>query len=146
MMPPARGKANGRPMMARHSAFVEHVVDLLSPLGPPGAVRARAMFGGHGVYLDDLMFALVARDVLYLKVDDGNRPAYEAAGTGPFKPYADRPTTMSYCQAPAPLFDEPEALLAWAHEAVAAALRARRSAPSRKPSRRTRPARPASED
>jgi DNA transformation protein len=126
--------------MARQSAFVGHVVDLLSPLGPPGGVRPRAMFGGYGIYLNDLMFALVAWDVLYFKVDDGNRPAYEAAGSGPFRPYADRPTTMSYHEVPASLLDEPDALMSWARDAVAAARRARGAKPSRP---RARPARSA---
>ena len=59
------------------SEFVSYVVESLQPLGPVGA---RRMFGGHGIYLDGVMFALIADDQLYLKVDGGNRAAYEAAG------------------------------------------------------------------
>ncbi len=35
-----------------------------------GAIRLRRMFGGLGIYRDDLMFALESGGELYLKVDD----------------------------------------------------------------------------
>ncbi len=59
------------------------------------------MFGGTGRYLQGVFFALIASDMLYFKVDDSNRPDYEAAGMGPFKPFADRPAyTMQYYEVP----------------------------------------------
>ncbi|HSM23090.1 MAG TPA: TfoX/Sxy family protein, partial [Rubrivivax sp.] len=85
-------------LMAGSKEFVVHILDRLQPLG---AVTARAMFGGHGIYCDGVMFALIAEDVLYFKVDDQNRPRFEALGAGPFRPYADRPVTMSYYEVPA---------------------------------------------
>ena len=59
------------------SALVEHCLELLAPLG---AVRARRMFGGHGLYCDDLFFALIASDRLFLKADAVTEPAFAAAG------------------------------------------------------------------
>ena len=60
------------------SEIVGNLLQLLTPLGD---VRAKPMFGGHGVFLDGAMFALVTRGgVLYLKADDINRPAFEAQG------------------------------------------------------------------
>ena len=108
--------------------YVVEVVDRLTPLGP---IRAKAMFGGYGLYLDDVFFALVA-DQLYLKVDDRNRPTFEAAGMEPFRPFDDRPGTMSYYPVPDQVFDEPQALVEWARGGLDAALRAR----SRKRSKR----------
>ena len=84
------------------------------------------MFGGHGIYLDGLMFALIADDTLYLKVDDGNRADYLAAGLTPFKPFDDKPGTMSYYPLPEEVFEDQDALLRWAREALGAALRGRR--------------------
>jgi DNA transformation protein and related proteins len=83
------------------------------------------MFGGHGIFMDGLMFGLIADDQLYLKVDDGNRAAYEAEGLQPFT-YAgkSRRVKMSYREAPSEGFDDPDILCAWAREAYAAALRA----------------------
>lgn len=48
-------------------ALVDHCLELLAPLG---AVRARRMFGGYGLYVDDLFVALIAVDRLYLKADE----------------------------------------------------------------------------
>ncbi len=45
--------------------FVDYLQDLFGQLG---LVRVRAMFGGAGVYIDDLMFGLLDRDeTLYRK-------------------------------------------------------------------------------
>ena len=46
--------------------FVSYVVELMQSLGP---VCAKGMFGGHGVFLENLMFALVSKNTLYLKAD-----------------------------------------------------------------------------
>jgi DNA transformation protein and related proteins len=75
--------------------------------------------------MDGVMFGLIADDQLYLKVDEGNRAAYEAEGLQPFT-YAGRvkPIEMSYREAPSDGFDDPEILCNWAREAYAAALRA----------------------
>jgi len=117
------------------SEFVRYVVESLRPLGP---VSARRMFGGYGIYLDGLMFALVAADQLYLKVDAGNRAAYEAFGLQPFT-YSGkgRPIRMSYQEAPGEGLDDPEVLCDWAREAYAAARRTR-SAAKPKPARARR--------
>ena len=64
-------------MSVKVSEFVTHVVDMLEPLGP---VSARRMFGGYGIYLDGMMFALVADDILYLKVDGESRSEFTAVG------------------------------------------------------------------
>lgn len=85
------------------------------------------MFGGYGIYRQGLMFALVSDDVLYLKVDDRNRPAYEEAGTGPFTyDGKGRTVTLPYWEAPSGLFDDADAMIEWAKGAFAAALRARK--------------------
>ena len=39
----------------------QHLVDLMAAVGP---VKLRPMFGGHGLFLDGLMFALIAGDRL----------------------------------------------------------------------------------
>ena len=107
--------------MVADSEFVGFVVESLRPLGP---VSARRMFGGHGIFLDSLMFGLIADDQLYLKVDDGNRAAYEAEGLQPLTYTGkSRPIAMSYREAPSEGFDDPEVLCAWARDAYAAALR-----------------------
>jgi DNA transformation protein and related proteins len=109
--------------MAKGSEFVDFVIESLEPLG---GVSARRMFGGHGIYKDGLMFALIAGDQLFLKVDDGNRPDFDARGLQPFT-FASkgRPIRTSYHEAPSEGFDDPEVLCEWARAAYAAALRAK---------------------
>lgn len=101
--------------------FADHVREMLTPLGP---VTVRAMFGGFGIYLDGRMFGLIAGNTLFLRSDDGNRAAYEAAGMGPFKPWPDKPMTMPYHEAPPDLLENRDELCRWGREAHAAALRA----------------------
>lgn len=121
---------------ATPSDFVRMVCESLVPLGD---VSARRMFGGYGLYCDGLFFALVADETLYFKVDDGNRADYEALGLGPFKPFDDKPVTMSYHPPPESALDDPDELLRWARPAFAAAVRAAatKNAPrTRKPRRK----------
>ena len=106
------------------STFADYVVtDLLA--GVEG-VRARAMFGGHGIYKDDLMFALIVDEELYYKVDDSNRRDFEAHGSEPFT-YGSKgrkPVTMSYWKLPSEIMDDRELLMEWTDKAVQVALSA----------------------
>ena len=109
--------------MARSSELIDYLLDALAPLGHAGA---RAMFGGHGIYLDGLIVGIVIDETVYLKVDDGNRADYEAAGMRPFTYEGrNRPVAMSYWEAPAEVLDEPEALRVWVAKARTAARHAR---------------------
>jgi DNA transformation protein len=102
----------------------DRVVGMLLPLGP---VAPRSMFGGCGLYLDGIMFALIVEDTLYLKTDDRNRPRFEAEGCRPFayETEGGRTVIMSYSEAPDQAMMDPGELLDWAEGAVAAARRAR---------------------
>ena len=64
------------------SSFVDYVVDDL--LADVGGVKARAMFGGHGIYKNDLMFAIIVENELYFKVGGINRKDFETSGSRPF--------------------------------------------------------------
>lgn len=92
------------------------------------------MFGGVGIYSGAFFFALIAKDVLYFKVDDSNRPDFECRGMGPFRPYGEDGEVMQYYEVPADLLEDPEQLRAWAAKAVAVA-RSKRA--RRKPRGRT---------
>lgn len=108
--------------LKRHDDFVEHVAELLAPLG---TVRVKSMFGGHGVYIDEVFMAIIASDTLWFKVDDGNRGDYEALGSAPFRPFDDKAMVMSYYEVPADILDDRVAIVGWARKAVDAGLRSR---------------------
>jgi DNA transformation protein len=93
---------------------------ILEQLHRVGTVTGRSMFGAHGLYLDGLFFALVDDDTLYFKVDDSNRPDFEAAGMHPFRPYGDE-RAMQYFEVPPDVLEDPERLGDWARRAVAVA-------------------------
>ena len=84
------------------------------------------MFGGYGIYRDDLMFALVANDVLYLKTDEAMARELAARDLKPFE-YAKQGKRMqiAYYTAPAEIFDDPDEAKLWATRAYAAALRSK---------------------
>jgi DNA transformation protein len=79
------------------------------------------MFGGVGLYRRGIFFGIIARDVLYLKVNDSNRSDYVKAGMEPFKPYPNRPGTMQYYAVPADVLESSIELAKWARKAVAVA-------------------------
>ncbi len=112
----------------------EFVNYLLGQLAPLGEINARGMFGGWGIYHDGRMFALVADDTLFLKVDDVSRAEFESAGLQPFRyERTDREVAvMSYYQPPTAALDNRELLCAWARKGVEAAARAASNKPRRK--------------
>ena len=127
---PSRGKLKS---MRVSSGFREYVLDQLATL--PG-LRDRSMFGGVGLYADDLFFGILASDALYFKVDDSNRQEYEQTGSRPFKPYADRAMTMPYYAVPIEVVEDAATLVKWAKRAVAVAAASKK--PARKPSKKRR--------
>ncbi len=107
--------------MAVDSAFIEYVRDQLRPWA---AVAPRRMFGGHGLFRAGTMFALVQRDALFLRTDDGNSGDFTAAGMAPFRyQRTGRTVALGYHEVPADVLDEQERLAQWAQKAYEAALR-----------------------
>jgi DNA transformation protein and related proteins len=90
-----------------------------------GVVAVRRMFGGAGIYADGTMFGLLADGVIYLKADELNAPAFERENLPPFT-YETKDGTrgvMSYRRMPERLYDDPDELVTWARDALAAAQR-----------------------
>ena len=102
--------------------FVAFAVELLSRVGP---VRARAMFGGHGIYCGDLMIGLVDDDEIFLKTDDGTRPRFEAEGCRQWIYTGGRKEMRtSYFRPPDGAHESPEDMEPWGRLALEAARRA----------------------
>jgi len=104
--------------------FVTHLNDVFERFGP---IHAKRMFGGYGVYHQDLMFALVADDVLYLKADAESSAFFDQLGLSRFEYIKDgKMTRMSYYMAPEEIFDDADVAKVWAVRAYEAALRSRK--------------------
>lgn len=99
-----------------------------------GVVSARKMFGGYGLYRDGLMFALIAEDELYFKVDRDNMAEFETMHSHPFV-YQSKARTvkMSYWCAPCACLETPADMHKWCLSAYAAALRTSAQKSSRYP-------------
>ena len=115
-----RSKAQGvNPRSLKVSdGFKSFVLDQLEELGD---VTPKSMFGGIGLYHRGVFFGILARDMLYLKVNDTNLADYQRAGMKPFRPYPNRSGTMRYYSVPLDVLESPPDLAAWARKAIAAA-------------------------
>jgi DNA transformation protein len=120
-------------MLSDHEAWL---VERLSRVAP--SLRARRMFGGVGLYSQDVFFALIVTDILYLKVDDESRPEYEGRGMGPFQPFADKPSMRGYFELPPDALDDARRLRPWVEAAVRAA-RSARATPRKRTTKAPRP-------
>jgi DNA transformation protein len=110
--------------MPSDPSFVAHVLDLVAPLGE---VTARAMFGGHGIYAEGVMFGLLDGDELFLKTDGVTREIFVAAGCRQWI-YVNKKARMEntgYFRPPDGAHEDPDAMLPWARLALDAALRVR---------------------
>jgi DNA transformation protein len=107
--------------MSVSDSFHAFVIEQLEQVAPE--IRAKRMFGGVGVYSRDRFFALLDDDELYLKVDDSNRPDFEAMGIGPFRPFGPDGEAMQYYPIPGDLVEDVEVLRTWVEKAIAVAER-----------------------
>ena len=106
------------------SEFVRYLDEVFKRFGP---IHARRMFGGWGIYGDELMFGLVADDVLYLKADAQSLEAFEKRGMRRFEYTRNGKTMgMSYFTAPDEIYDDSDEARVWATRAYEAALRSRK--------------------
>ena len=75
------------------------------------------MFGGHGIYLEDVFFGIVNRERLYFKTDQGSCDKYVDRGMGPFRPN-ERQTLRNYYEVPVDVLEDRDTLVVWALEAA----------------------------
>lgn len=109
--------------MASQAGFATYCAELLSAVGE---VRSRRMFGGWGLYVDDVFVGLITGETLYLKVDEQTVGRFEAAGCGRFVYSArGRQQALGFWTVPPEAMDSPRLMEPWARLALAAALRAR---------------------
>lgn len=102
--------------MAVSSSFLDFVLEQLSGVRH---VTHKRMFGGVGLYSGDAFFGVIDNDTLFLKVDDGTRPRYEAAGMPPFAPIPGKPPMRGYYQVPPAVLEDSDTLSAWARTSAA---------------------------
>ena len=95
-------------------SFKDFVLDQLAELG---SLHCKAMFGGHGLYRDDVFFAIIYRSRLYFKTDKSSQPQYIKYKSRPFKPNAKQ-TLKTYYEVPVEILEDQKQIMDWAHTAV----------------------------
>jgi len=111
-------------------SFKEFVLDQLSALPE---VRARAMFGAHGLYSGESFFGILDEGRLFFKTDARSQADYTARGMGPFTYESKgKMMTMSYHEVPPDVLEQPQELAEWARKAIGVA------ANSKKPAKRAK--------
>jgi len=107
--------------IAVSETYLEYVLEQLAPLGQ---IKSRRMFGGVGIYIGDLFFALIANNALYFKVDDSNRADYLEYSMKPFRPFKNKKASLQYYEVPADVLEDRDLVQKWAQKAIDVASRA----------------------
>lgn len=103
--------------MAATDEYTDYVLDHLAPIG---SVKPTRFFGGVGLTLESLQFAMIMDKSLYFVVDDATRPWYEAAGMQSFsyRTKKGRVQVRRYFELPEDVLNDPGELRLWVHEAM----------------------------
>jgi DNA transformation protein len=105
---------------------------VLEQLGGVRGVVTRRMFGGVGIYSDEVFFAVIDNDTLFFKVDAELAARYRDRGMPPFAPIPGQKPTMSYFQVPPEVLEDAAELRRWANDSIARAAPGR-AAKARRP-------------
>jgi DNA transformation protein and related proteins len=112
-------------------SFKEFVLDQLSALPD---VRAKAMFGAHGLYQGEHFFGILDEGRLFFKTDAASQADYAGRGMEPFTYESKgRVMTMSYHEVPPEILENPLEMVVWARRAIqVAAAQRKKPAQNRK--------------
>jgi DNA transformation protein len=113
-------------------SFKEFVLDQLAALPE---VKARAMFGAHGLYQGEQFFAILDEGRLSFKTDETSRADYLARSMKPFTYRArGKLMTLNYHEVPPEILENAPALVAWTQQAIViAAVQPKRRVQPRSP-------------
>ncbi len=107
--------------MAVSEDFIKYIQDQMVGFGE---FETKRMFGGYGLFKHATMFAMLANDRLRLRVDETNKPDFEAKGMKPFHSPGKK-KGMPYWEVPQDVLEDPNALKDWAAKAFEVATNAK---------------------
>ena len=92
---------------------------VLDQLGALPDVRAKAMFGAHGIYSGDHFFGILDEGRLFFKTDAVSAADYTARGMDAFTyEMKGKTMTMAYHEVPPEVLEQPHELTLWARQAI----------------------------
>jgi len=101
-----------------------------------GEVKSRSMFGGFGIFIDNIMFALVVNERLHVRTDEQSKTYFTEHG---FKPYIYSkkgfPVVTKYYALPSEYWSKPNTIFQLAKEALTLAKEEKKRQSQSKPQR-----------
>jgi DNA transformation protein len=101
-------------------SFLDHILE--DVLQGDSRLRAKAMFGGYGVYFDGAIFAIFDDGAFFFKVDADSLPDFEARDSQPFS-YPKKDGTLAYMKKywslPEEISEDREELWRWIKRSAA---------------------------
>lgn len=101
-------------MDRKDESFKDFVLDQLHDLD---GLEARRMFGGYGLYHDEIFFGILHKGRLYFKIDETTVGEYRKRKMKPFRPSAKQ-TLKSYYQVPVEIIEDADEFHGWALRAL----------------------------
>ena len=98
----------------KEDSFRDFVLDQLQGLE---GLEVRRMFGGHGLYRDEIFFGILHKGRLYFKVDEKTMSQYLERKMKPFRPNAKQ-TLKTYYEVPVEIIEDGDRLCEWAEAAI----------------------------
>ncbi|MBI3416638.1 MAG: TfoX/Sxy family protein [Verrucomicrobia bacterium] len=106
---------------------------MLDQLNALPELRAKAMFGGHGLYSAEYFFGIVFEGRLFFKTHASSQTDYLARGMEPFTyEMKGKTLTMAYHEVPPDVLENAIELTVWAERAVQIAAAKKSATPVRK--------------
>lgn len=113
--------------MAVDNSYLEFIVEQLSEFDALHnfGVTTKKMFGGVGIFCNGVMFGMIGGGKFRLRVDEENKPDYEAKGMNSYNP-KKKGKGMPYWEVPVEVLEDKTQLTKWATKAHEAALRGKK--------------------
>lgn len=104
--------------MATNPDFANYIIDQLSESGD---IKSRKMFGGVGIYVDDVFCAIIgSSNTFYMRVGESNIDMYKNEGMNKFP--SKKGAGMPYYEVPEFVVEDKAELSVWAQAARDAAI------------------------
>lgn len=98
----------------KDDSFKDFILDQLDDLDN---VEASRMFGGYGLYQDEIFFGIIFKGYLYFKTNEITAAEYRQRKMKPFRPNAKQ-ALKSYYRVPVEIIEDRDRLAEWAKTAI----------------------------
>lgn len=91
----------------------EYLLFIIDQLSEFGEVETRKMFGGVNLFKNDLMFAKLKNDTVWLKVDETNIADFQEREMPQYSYGKDNSRKLNFYQAPIEIIEDREKFAEW---------------------------------